>query len=705
MLVTLVTFIFLYPFFIFANDSVNDIRGVLVQVESIKVSETDALIRLSSKFELTKKEFFPSLNVIFFSSSENSGLKLFCEEAIKVVGVKHCELSFKLKPQQRDCSVNEGASVAPHLEKILAATNCEIVPKQPAPHKVPGLSSLWAQEYTGGDLVREKLKDFKVPENLVAIWDATSEGHAYNVANLVAGPKETAMIPLEGNFTIKNLEATDDYPRSYENQLKALNQNGKFPKYINNSMSWANSSLISEVVSKLSDKTVFVSAAGNDSTLAEDVKVKLSRNNKLILVGNLAPDGTGSSSTNYSPELTISAPADYLITSYDQEISHPIKFGGTSAAAPQVTAALAAFTIITGHNLTVVQSKNLLNKTAIPLPLYPKKHTLGAGMLNAYKISEVATRINKLCPTKDPTCIEIKLNEPDLFIFSAEVAPLLSRTKTLFPECVGESKKNNAIERCDDRKQLLKDLRKAALLDTASEKLWGVISCISYLDGLDKNGKYYDSLSKRGKKSDQQLVEDLLKHKNAASHLLRILSSSDDKVVAELMKNPENYNTILAEYMEKPGSEIHPEWMDRIIDTKEHDIFVYFALSKPHWRKHPELVKKFIDRNDRSHFSLISYVLTQPQWVNHPELIEQIMNANISEHIDNSLVKSVISNPIWTKHPELVKKLVMSKRSDKMLDEYVFSNPEWQKVFGIVTAEELRRQLLKENVPTSSTSR
>ena len=637
--------------------------GVMVKVKDKKVVEGSDFKNLKAQFKLTQKKSYPSLNVFVFTSSQNSELANFCKSAIGLAGVVHCELDYKLQPQN-DLSCPEVNKQS--ITKILDEITCEIVPKKPSPHNLPGLSAFWAQEYTGADLAREKLKGFTAPKNLIGIWDSSNDDHGQKVANIIMGPHASALIPSEDAPYYLNLSSSSDYVSAYESASVDLAPEYT-PLYINNSMSWTKSKIVSGAIEKVAEKSVFVTTTDNEANFADPEKIQLAKKEKVLLVGSLSPDGFGSNFSSYTEETAISAPSDKYITSYADY--SPRQFGGTSGAAPQVTAALAAFTMVTGYHLTVPEAKKLLTQTALPFAHYPGPNSLGPGMLNSYKITEVALRMAKECEGKKSDCIKNKLSKDESYQFKVQNTDLLKKAKLLFPECHGEI--SLTVNNCEEKKKVFNEIRAEALLNPDRSELWSLISCVSKNDGLEVNAKYYDAMAKRKNKTDEELIAALFKEEKASLHLINFLYTH-------------------------PTWKNRTDWIDELIKEPKYESHIIMnILGSPELNQKPEWIEKIINSNADKRL-LMLYALSQPHWGNHPEFIEKLLE---SPSNDFTLSSMVLGSPHWSRHPEFVEKLILRGENDYPIQSRILSVPEWQKVFAEkynlqnVTVEEIRKKL------------
>ena len=388
------------------------------------------------------------------------------------------------------------------------------------------LHPFWAQEYTGADLLREKLQEstqWEVADHLFQIWDTYFLSHGEYVSNLIASPHPSAPIPLKKPINYTELDDLNQKSEHYDSFIRCQEENS-CPAYINISMYLEYLFPLSDQglnVANLIDRTnmVVVVAAGNDETLMNPIEQKYARQKDIIAVGNCGTDGNPSSSSSHAPEITVCAPSSSSdpnggIRSYNFE-EEPITFGGTSGSAPQVTGALVAFTAITGYYLNSREAIKLLQKTATPHPLLPTQSNMGAGMLNTWKIGEVAFKLRELCQ-ENKTCYADSLQSEDTFKFSVDKQSLI--------EQISDMEKEN----------LLKDLRKAALLSSFDGELWSLLASINRKKCLEKQAQYYQSLANRVEKTNRELLYEL--EETGQYSMLKYLSFSNKEIKEDLTK-------------------------------------------------------------------------------------------------------------------------------------------------------------------------
>ncbi len=400
--------------------------------------------------------------------------------------------------------------------------NYSASPKEcPFPLLAEPSQGLWAQQYTGADLLRERLKgiDYRhqTTADLVAIWD--TDGHGELVGHILTGPYSSAVIPLKASLDYHPARSTQTFDglSSYQYFHRQCRQNHNCPTYINHSMTWAERTDISQVISQMNGESAItvVTSAGNDHHFVSDIKATLARQGKLIVVASLDPRGWPSLFTSYSDAVTIAAPSDNSIESHNFH-GEVEKFGGTSGATPLVTGSLAAFTLITDYALSTAQAIRLLQKTAIPLPLLPVNGSwVGSGMINAYKIGAVADRLNQRCRGEGrDACMAELLQSQGLYQFGRE-------SEILFREAVGalpDSPRRRLS--CNEREALAK-LRMAALLDPSRGVAWRL------LGGQLYNGTFYRSLAARSRQGDADVIAQWCQETNGKYlELLRYLSPS-----------------------------------------------------------------------------------------------------------------------------------------------------------------------------------
>ncbi len=256
----------------------------------------------------------------------------------------------------------------------------------------------------------------------------------------------------------------------------------------------------------VSPPSIIVVSAGNDNQKIEVYKQLGSEIFNMIVVGSLAPDGQKSNFSNTHKEVHILAPSDDYITSLNRKGNYE-QFGGTSGAAPLVTASLATFESIAEYHPTAKEAKTLLKNTAIPVPSSvkggPGYGTNGYGMLNTYKLAMVGERLKKQCG-KDVACFKQKINDPKTYQFPPPDEFFLLEIRKAFPECDNECDKrekssscngasySNCVSvssQCTNKKLVLNKLRKEAFLNPHNAQLWRNTACIYQSAGFKKEAQ------------------------------------------------------------------------------------------------------------------------------------------------------------------------------------------------------------------------
>ena len=378
------------------------------------------------------------------------------------------------------------------------------------------LSDYWAQELIGSDLMKEELKKTAPPdiENWIAVFDTKEGDHNIGVKNLISDEGPHAVLPeLEKKQTPFSDVSLDmngrDYKRGkgYKSALNLYETSypgdylfgfrGNPPRYINNSMGWFNSEDIYDVFKNLSSsktsQPIVVMASGNDfPKKLDDMQTKASKDFDVILVGSFAPDGFVSGFSQSGKEVSILAPSDYWLTSAGGSLDNK-PFGGTSGAAPLVIGSLAGFEWLSGYHPTAKEAKILLEKTALPtLHSFEKPRVNGAGLLNAYKLGEVAKRLKEKCE-KSVVCFKEEILKDENYRF-AEDKSLRKDLERVFPSCSGGEPSESSVSSCEEKKELFIALRKELLLNPTRE-YYESLSCLYEEAGFSRNAEALNKLS------------------------------------------------------------------------------------------------------------------------------------------------------------------------------------------------------------------
>ena len=417
-----------------------------------------------------------------------------------------------------DCKNQAVKSIAKVSQKALNIRTCGLISDKRK--LMEGrLSDYWAQELIGSDLLREELEKTPTPdqEDWIAVFDGRKRDHNIAVKNLISDEALHAVLPELGERKTAFLD-TDGIHQSHADYVKGKGYKPalsvyetsypgdylfgfkkRAPHYINNSMEWVESQDIYEVFEKLSSSTsntVVVSASGNDfPSKLEDIKVKASKNYNVVLAGSFSPKGFVSGFSQSGKEVHILAPSDDWITSAGKSGEYR-KFGGTSGAAPLITGSLAGFEWLSGYHPTAKEAKILLEKTALPtLHSHEKPRINGAGLLNAYKLGEVAKRLKEKCEDKSIACFKQEILKDENYRFS-ENRGLKEDIGRVFPSCFGGEKSGvlSELSSCEEKGELFKRLRKMVLLSPEREYLES-LSCIYKEAGFSQNAEVLDKLS------------------------------------------------------------------------------------------------------------------------------------------------------------------------------------------------------------------
>jgi hypothetical protein len=473
--------------------------GVILKLQSIEKIENNTFDKLIKQYGLQKFQFYSGVNFLTLKLKKPSYdiqiLTNFCKEVIAKNGVENCELDLKLEPMlfaEATCNPNRN-NLLPEYLKVLEIINqdCKLFKElnsydiRSERKLMDGLSNYWAQEYTGADLLRERLNalDPKLipPPNFIGVWDSRYGEHGTMVSNLIIGNKSTALIPSQHTIGYTDLTSTADYLDAYQAAFDQCRSSNSCPHYINNSMAWTIGNTIPSVIKTLVKETgaVFVVASGNANSIVNADMNQSAQDDDIILVASHGPTGEPSQFTNYSSALTISAPSDDHILSHSSN-SYEI-FGGTSGAAPQVTGTLAAFELIAGYKLSNKESKRLLEKTALPSLHLPVPNETGHGLLNTYLIGDIAFRLKEKC-RGDKQCVQNSLSDDSTFTREKSVT-LLDNLKDFFPSCSGREidREIISVKSCEEKSDYFKMLRQKAFISDSPEA-WKAIFLNDFLE-------------------------------------------------------------------------------------------------------------------------------------------------------------------------------------------------------------------------------
>jgi hypothetical protein len=380
------------------------------------------------------------------------------------------------------------------------------------------LTALWAQEYTGSDLLREEMvaAGLSLRPGTVGVWDSTPYDHGKKVCNLIAGPTAASVVPSPEAINYVEVSANEGSV-SYLDEARSCLEKKNCPNYINNSMHWPVADVPFAAVKALKSQSLFVLIAGNNFNSfhldVDELKVKAARDFGSLVIGSSDPFGFPSYFSESHEVVSVLAPSNAELLTYDSA-NVPRSFGGTSGATPEVTGALTAFTTITGYPLSGLEAKNLLTKTAIPaISNYFSPQVHGRGLLNTYRIGAVAFRIRENCLKKGASCVRALLAKPSTYRFPKSD---LSQEWKAFPGCQSGamivSEKSEFKDSCEGR-QALKKIRQSIFLNPDQPEVWQGLGCIYQRQGYLANAEYYQwqSLWQKGQPDWKVISEDLAK--------------------------------------------------------------------------------------------------------------------------------------------------------------------------------------------------
>lgn len=490
------------------------------------------------------------------------------EPSVQSRSTQKAQLQFRhvASPTDSSCSLIEDVPGFQHDEESVEA----IEKKR--------LTSLWAQEYTGADLLREEMiaAGLSLPNGVVGVWDSKPSDHGKKVCNLIAGPTSTSVVPSQKPLDYTEVSASDG-SLSYINEAQSCLEQKNCPHYINNSMHWPVADVPFAAVKALSSTSLFVLIAGNNFNsfplAVDEMKIKAAHDFGSLVIGSSDPFGFPSYFSQSHEVVSVLAPSNAELVTYDSS-EHPRSFGGTSGATPEVTGALTAFTTITGYALSGREARALLKNTAIPaISSYfsPKVH--GEGLLNTYRIGAVAFRIRQLCAKAGAKCVQDMLKKPSTFRFAKKD---LSSAWKEFPGCEsaqGAISGSEFSNSCKSR-QALNDIRRAVFLNPDQPQLWRGLGCIYQRQGYIANAEYYQwqSLWQKGQPDWLVIREDL----NKVPSLRRLnLAQIENPIAIDLLlhmiKNGELVRDIAVKVLSDKRWSNHPRFNELVIALRASD--------------------------------------------------------------------------------------------------------------------------------------
>jgi hypothetical protein len=519
---------FLKPFLIlsvFAAHSTafaHSVRGVVVQFKDLKAlnSRAEAVSKLAINSGLALAETNEKYEFIRYSRPAESKIKIFelkrlCESIEKQKGVDRCQLEIESVGAQ--AHVGQSEATSPSL--LVAETDnskklfgCLAL----SPHPLESQrSKYWAQMYTGADLAREEVASFvnATPSlashrvRIAAIDDSRSPSStaANNSGPDTSGPshgdevialiKDSQSGHFGGSTEASFKEGDKGFFDAasggiYDHATKVANR----PKdqrfdVINFSMGVkrVNTSQVSGAA-RLNQvlngsKSVLVVAAGNEYPTHEKEKENL---NNSIVVGNMAATGYPSASSSEFKDVFIHAPSASR-NDYGGNTLTAIKpdFGGTSGAAPQVSATVANLKqLLPGVSLVAI--KAILARTAIQTPASLQEPQLnGVGMLNSLGAVEAAKKIAAVClkraESKRSTCFDEQSQSSSNYQQAANPS-LYAKLNKYFPNC-GMITTDQPLSRpqeasCTELQDLFRELRFDAYRNPQVATNWTYLGCV-----------------------------------------------------------------------------------------------------------------------------------------------------------------------------------------------------------------------------------
>jgi Subtilase family len=460
--------------------------------------------KVGAKLEYRGKNLAVDL-VSFNKDIKPSEAFKYCKEYQKVSLVKFCEQAVKL---QGPPSCEELNSLSDFIRAPLSKALCNVLPSTSlsAP---PGLHPLWSQMRIGSDLVRHEVnfrkaagasftqvsvgnidsgfnKNFSDARGVPEEFETQSVGygdsykdHGTKVINLIAGEgAHGASANARVTFIRDGYSTAGQFIEALDNAMTIK------PEVLNLELHtlcvvkgtcgdghFGPGEIIKDAIKSASHEMIVVAAAGNHypngspDPLIEDENV--------ILVGSSDPFGLVSEFSDESSDITILAPSDYY-----QRVPGPAGdvFGGTSGAAPLVSASVADIKSILG-DLKGNEAAKILKLSSTKLHVtnaIPQRN--GAGQLNSFKAFKLA---EKLKAQGWPADREALLVRAAGWNFREEALAELNRAKTLL----------NGTD-CESYKAAFNFLRKAFLLDESNEEVRNLLTVIYSAQGYPAEAQY-----------------------------------------------------------------------------------------------------------------------------------------------------------------------------------------------------------------------
>ena len=500
----------------------------LPQLSILKYCEPNILIRPAYTFH-ESHDFFPK--ILNGGKKNRSYLSILLAETTTTLEDEYEDSSSIQSPDIRTCGLVSSSQSL----------------------KEGRLSDYWAQELIGSDLLKEELKTTSAPKrkNFIPIFDAPSGDHDVKVTRLISGDGPQSVLPEIGRDRVPVFYT--GFSEDFVSASDQLKKSGQLPSFINNSMGWANllgewnPQAIFEAFKSLSPPAVSVVSAGNDffeshAEMAAESKIKASKNFDLVIVGSLSPEGFVSNFSEEYDEVNILAPSDTYITSADLK-GEPISFGGTSGAAPLLTASLGGFEWLSGYHPSAEESKLLLEKTATPtVHIYEKPRRNGSGLLNTYKLGRVGKLLREKCRGKGSDCFKREIRNDRNYKFEPDET-LKRDLARIFPACpVSGAKRRGRGGSCDEKEDVFNRLRRSVLLSPKRSDLWKVLGCIYGEAGFSENKKLLSriALAARSKKKALEDLKSFIRqneNKKEGQRLLGVMARADINFLKKLARS------------------------------------------------------------------------------------------------------------------------------------------------------------------------
>ncbi len=358
------------------------------------------------------------------------------------------------------------------------------------------LSPLWAQEYSGSDLIREDLAQLEATSIPLAVIDLGFEAdhiqlsrghedihippqmngrrtmrahHGTSVVNLLTGPND---IRVTDKAVLINLTAAIA-SSMYAYMIRGFERDAHYPRVVSNSLGWTSESIV-EVVNGAVDKGVlWFLAAGN--AFPEPVR-KHEIESKALLVGSYAPSGLTSFESQNHRDMLVLAPANEELLTIDG-YGKRHNFGATSGATPIV-----AGTVINLLSVLPILDKESVVKIIKKTAFKSVENKLGfkemPGLLNGYLAYRVVKRLRDNCGQSLP-CVKKEIQNSQTFSFS--VTQELESTVNCHAFKKGRSQK------------VLKELRRLSFLKSRFHQR--ETACAYEVLGLKKNAEFFRFLA------------------------------------------------------------------------------------------------------------------------------------------------------------------------------------------------------------------